>query len=447
MNKPYCSGSSRLTTSSARSFDRSYFLIRLAFVALVATTNLAGATNLVRTPNCPAGFARIQQWVIDRSYPQDIGPGSLRYLAAREPALKSPRNFERLWQITTKSDLNENRKYLEQLIEENDPMIKFLESLGFKFDFRNGHTVPQIAKMAKRLETNVEDLVKSGRIARGQELKPARLFVLNGKIIPVPFGVSAPTGSKLYSRIAKSSEFFEVIAKGYWPIGSLGQGREGKISIALHDFGHFESFLRHPKFMAAVREFAKLRVSEQRFEIADDLTNQILESLNLGRATFRGRISADLKRIGLRTADESTPLPYVEILTGLNKLDEVDLVAEISSAYRSRHESTDNIGGLVADGFARSMARDDLEGRGVLTQNPRGLIEAAYDARSIDEKRVLFAKFLTAMDHTTRQVPEEWILALTYRDSISETSPIFTYVCKSGVFGPSDSLFRSFCAR
>lgn len=363
----------------------------------------------------------------------------------------SAEEFEAGWLRTTRHDLTTEERHFRVLIKERDPQISFLRELGFKFDYVNGHTIPAMKAMTKKYLSLMSTFVEDGRIRSDQVLKPARMFQVtaNGKteIIAVEVGKNPPKGAELLTKVATGEEFLRFVASGHWPVGELRRADENHISHALHDFGHLGGFYRNPEFMAAISDFAKARVADGQFGNRETLVNHIFESLALGRTSARPQFQRTLESVGL-SANEASPLSVDRVLRQTEKLSDAALRDKISSAYATRIEMVEDIGGLRADGTAKLRA---LQAFGLtaepstLLENPRSFIELAHDAKSPEEKRRYFARYLAAMDHTTRMRPADWVRELIKRENYAPTSSIYNYVCRSGVFEAGDAYFEAIC--
>ncbi len=375
-------------------------------------------------------------------YNYTINPDGLNAVSAAE--------YNKAWLRTTALDLRKNRKFLKNAIRDEHPQIPFLERLGFKFDEKNGHVIPVMNEIAVRHEVIIKELITAGKVEERDILRPARMFEITDggkrKIIPVALSADPPAGAKPVVEIVGSEEFFNFIAGGYWPIGEIMPVNRTDISFAFHDLGHLGAFERNPDFMKAVKDFARTRVAEGRFEIDGPKTNLIFESLTLGRMDARSSFDAGLSRLGISGRAEAEPWTETEFRNALSNVSGDGISKEVAEAYAIRHKTIEDLGGARADGISSERARFPLTvPYPNLIENPKSLLELAYDAKTPKAKRVAFSKYLAAMDHTTRMKPSDWLTELTFSDKLNVDSKIYRYICLSGIFARKTSFYEGFC--
>ena len=360
-------------------------------------------------------------------------------------------DFNRGWLRVTPYDFRKNAKYIQNSIDSGHPQIKFLEDLGFKFDFKNGHTIPSMSEINSRYAEKIEKLIAEGKVRREDVLKPVRMFqtMENGKrkLIGVALDADAPLGATPVNDVLREGEFTRFVAEGQWPIGELMRATDGQISFTFHDLGHLGAFSRNPEFMASIRNFARTRVAENRLGIADRKINLILESLALGRADAKPAFDHSLIALGIKQTG-SEPRSFWDYLNGLSKVSNETIDREIQNAYTLRNQTTNELGGVRSDAVTGERARAHAEGLPYLApnENPKSLLERAYDAKDSLKRRTYFAQYLSSMDHTMRMKAEDWLNELKNHDRLTVGSPIYRYLCTSGIYSTDARFYVQFCS-
>ncbi len=398
---------------------------------------------------CSQGFSKIAQTLDERSYPIRLQDGHFRPYFQPELNLSS-RNYNRAWTLTAVEDLNQNRKSIEKALQDGDPQMDFLKFLGFEIDFANGHKVPSMSEIEKRYGEKMNELVAAGKIQPHEVLKPARMFAtkIDGKqqIIAVGLTAEPPPGAIPVEGGLHGERFLRFVADGYWPMGEMAKGQPSNSSFAFHDLGHFGAFTRDPEFMAAIRQFAETRVRESRFKIREELTNHIFENLTVANPEKRAEFQKQLASLGLESNQGRDAWDVSRYSVALGKLEPHLIQEEVKKAYTLRHEMVTDVGGIRSDGISKQRVRDPgyRGGDRATLENPKEFLEKAYEATTTDDRRKYYARYLAAMDHTTRFSPAEWVRELTPRDHVRTSSPIYNYLCRSRLFFAGHA-FYAFC--
>ena len=420
----------------------------LVFIFFSAKPAIASVSDF--TEVCSTGFTQLAKTIDEISYPRHLRE---KHFHVYDPSAvyESPRDYDRAWRLTARYDIERNAKHIRASIEQKDPQIRFLEDLGFKFDFEKGHTIPSMSAMASAYDARLEELIKSGKVQRSQTLRPARLFAMktNGKVHYIPVGVNEtpPIGSLPVNGGIHGEEFYKFIEKGYWPVGELVRGTPSNTSFAFHDLGHFGAFSRDPDFMAAIREFARSRVAEGRFEISEAAVNHIFENLTVARTDLRPAFDHHLQGLGLSGSAERAPWNLSRYTRELSELSKEKIDEAVNQAYENRHIWIQDLGGIRNDAVSKHRVREPNYGSKdrATSENPKTFLEQAYEASTLDERRKHFARYLTAVDHTIRIPSVEWVREITPRDRIRQDSAIYQYICSSRVFVSGSALYNEFC--
>ena len=167
-------------------------------------------------------------------------------------------------QVTAAIDRNMRDNAVEVLeaIDRKDPYIGYLRSLGYTVERRGSELnlkVPPFGQQMKRLNGRVDDLIKSGVIPNGAELRPGKIYwyidpkTHANEIAAVAFDAPVPAGYQAYKGVLSDEDYAKVVASGYLPIGDAHIGVNG-ISMAAHDLAHFFGVVEHPEFMKAFRQ-------------------------------------------------------------------------------------------------------------------------------------------------------------------------------------------------
>ena len=359
----------------------------------------------------------------------------------------SASQYDRSWLLATAQDLKNNERYFREAIKRGDPQIKFLEDIGFKFDFEKGHRIPNIKEINQKIDQKMKDLVRSGRIKEDQVFMPARIFEIvesgNRKVIPVRLGEEPPTGAILFSSHLTGQEFSEFANQGFWPMGEMVKGGENAASVALHDLGHFGAFTRNPSYMGAIRDFMKARVGNGNYPPFDP--NFAFESLALGKKEALTHLSEDFKKVGI-SLSKTEPKDVADYFKRLKDVPDKEINDLVAKQYEKREIMVEDYGGLRND--ITSKARSEKEGHkaySYLGNNPRGLIEMAQQSMNATEKKELLAKYLSAMDYSSRIAAADVIKAITYSDNIPKNSLLHKYVCTAGIYSNKSPIFSLFC--
>lgn len=361
----------------------------------------------------------------------------------------SARDYSRAWVLNTEMDLVKNESALRMAIKNGDPQIKFLEKIGFKFDFQKGHTVPSMAEIDKKISENIEALVKSGKIKDHQKLVPARMFIIEEggrtKYIAVRLGEDPPPGAQPFNGTVRNDEFWEFVSKGYWPVGEVMRNAETRASFTFHDLGHFGSFMRHPDMMAAIAEFTQHRVATQSFDIPDNRVNFLFESSAVATKESVLSLTEDFRKLGISNPVDRKPENISFYREKLATASSSDIQSLIEKHYNRREQIVEEYGGLRNDVLSKTISEQEKHSRKYLSENPRGILERARMAEAPEEKRELFAKYLTSLDHSFRVSPPEVIRSLIKSDTIPKNSTMYQYACLSGAFSTGSRIFRDFC--
>lgn len=420
-----------------------FFVAVTAFALAMPTPASAKADAETKIGFCARQFVKLREKIYVRyNY---LGNGDGIYAPTAE-------SFNKAWQRITPYDLNVNRKYLQYAISERHPQISFLESLGFKIDFENGHIIPSMKQIATRYNASMDTLTANGKLKPEEILRPARMFETKDtagkqKIIAVALDADPPVGATPINDTLHNDKFWKFIAEGHWPIGEIMHGSDTNISFALHDLGHLGGFLRSPEFMSAVRKFAETRVREGRFEIENNLVNLALESLTLGKASARPKFNQILGALGIlkvRTGAKTPAWSVDKFKHELDSIDDTTISKQISDAYHARHEMIEDLGGGRNDSVTsfRSRFRAEAIALKAQSENPKSIIESAYDAKSPGERRSFFARYLATMDHSIDISPAQWMQELTDGDVLKINSPIYQYICTSGAFERTSRFYQ-----
>lgn len=419
-----------------------------AFVVAIFAAPPAAAASLSET--CSRGFARLAQNLNELSYPRRLREAHFKPYDANA-LYESARDYDRAWKLTARYDIDGNEKHIRKAISEGDPQIRFLEDLGFKFDFENGHKIPSMREISNAYNARIEDLVASGKIKRSQVLKPARMFVtkINGetRYIPVELTDEPPLGAKPLIGGIHGEAFYRFVEMGYWPMGEMARGVPSNTSFAYHDLGHFGGFLRDPEFMAAIREFAVARVNERRYKIPDTAVNHIFENLSVARMEKRPEFDSQLKSIGLTLSQDREPWDLMRYAHELLKLPPEKVEEAVHQAYAARHEVVLDLGGIRSDAISKHRVREPGYGSTdrATNENPKTFLEMAEAATTPEERRKHFARYLTAVDHSIRIPPAEWVREITPRDRIRKDTALYKYLCTSRVFMGGSAFYNTFC--
>lgn len=362
----------------------------------------------------------------------------------------SPADYNNAWLRVTRSDFRRNAKYLERAIAEGHPQVGFLEKLGFKFGPKNGHYIPSMSEVSSSFDKIVGDLLASGKTTENDVIRPARMFqvIENGerRLIPVGLTSAPPAGATPVADTIRGEEFYRFIAEGYWPIGEIMPGADTNISFALHDIGHMGAMLRNPEFMASVRNFARIRVKENRFDIPSRMINLIFEGLAVGRAEAHPEFLEDLAKLGIKRKDFVEPWTARTFEQELLNVSDSEISKAVAAAYAKRHAMIDELGGARSDITSSGLARDRVfNSSESFLENPKAILESAYDAVDPRVKRIAFMRYLSAMDHTTRIKAADWLGELTHADQLAEKSKIYKYLCKADIYSYKSNFYRTFC--
>ena len=425
--------------------------VMIAIVPIFFSTRPAAAAKV--TEVCTTGFAHLAKNLSELSYPRYLRE---KHFRVYDPSAvyESARDYDRAWRLTARHDIDGNAKHIRASIEQKDPQIHFLESLGFKFDFENGHTIPSMATIESSYETHLEKLIEAGKIRNSQTLRPVRLFAMktNGKVHYVPVGLTEtpPIGARPVNGGIHGEDFYKLLEKGFWPVGEMARGTPSNTSFAFHDLGHFGAFSRDPDFMAAVREFARSRVSEGRFKVSETTVNHIFENLTIARADQRPEFDRHLQGLGLSGSSDREPWNlsrYTRELSELSELSSEKIDEAVTQAFEKRHEWIQDLGGIRSDAISKHRVREPNYGSKdqATNENPKTFLEQAYEASTSDERRKHLARYLTAVDHTIRIPSAEWVREITPRDRIRQDSAIYKYICGSRVFVSGSAFYNEFC--
>lgn len=422
--------------------------IHIALGLAFFTARPAAAASLVET--CSLGFAKLAQNLNELSYPRQLREAHFVPYDA-STLYESARDYNRAWKLTAHHDISGNEKHIRTAMAEGDPQIRFLEDLGFKFDFENGHKIPSMQEISNAYNARLDDLVASGKIKRSQTLKPARMFVtkINGetRYIPVELTDEPPLGAKPLIGGIHGEAFYRFLEMGYWPMGEMARGVPSNTSFAYHDLGHFGAFLRDPEFMAAIRDFAVSRVNDRRFKVPDTAVNHIFENLTVARAEKRPEFDSQLKSLGITRSQDREPWDLMKYAHELLKLPAEKVEEAVHQAYAVRHDVIQDLGGIRSDAISKHRVREPGYGTNdrATNENPKVFLEMAETAASPEERRKHFARYLTAVDHSIRIPPAEWVREITPRDRIRKDTALYRYLCTSRVFMGGSAFYNTFC--
>ncbi len=412
---------------------------------LVNASSAEAAVKTSAVAKCASWFASFRAEIKERIFIH------YNYTRTRDGlAATSAADYNTAWLRVTPTDLRRNATYLKTSIDEGHPQIAFLQKLGFKFDFENGHTIPTMSEISARYDELAKDLITRGKVREEDLIRPARMFqvIENGKrrIIAVGLTQEPPAGALPLNDVVRGEEFLRFLADGYWPIGEIMPGGDTGISFALHDLGHVGAFARNPDYMRALKDFARTRVAAGRFDIKDNKMNAILESLALGRADLRPQFDETLSKLGILNRNASEPWTASNFATALEGFSDGKISEEILAAYKQRHGLIEDFGGARSDAFTVPRSKNPrLESFEEWPDNPKSILENAFHATDPRMKRVAYAKYLAAMDHSTRISPADFLKELTHKDNLTLDSKIYRYLCVSGIFQSKSRFYTRFC--
>lgn len=205
-------------------------------------------------------------------------PASERLANATPSTKRFWRIYERQFNLGNTAYYNKRLELYLSAKQSGHPYIKFLESIGFRFEPK-GVKVPTLAAISNHLETRLNDLIESGQISKDLALFPViQVSYENGSAhksdhFMLKYGENVPentipsTRRKVAPLLDEEGEFRQRINNGVFVLSTLGsvngEFRGDGINGFQHDLSHFYGFFKAPAYMMSLRRAMKEPIAEK----------------------------------------------------------------------------------------------------------------------------------------------------------------------------------------
>lgn len=370
-------------------------------------------------------------------------------LKSQKYLLEENKNF-----IKSIENMNFNREIYRKAKRQDDPQIKFLEDLGFTFKSKK-IAAPPWEKVIERLNTKMDNLVKSGAVKEDEILYPAKIYISNdkktkGQLLAVRFGDDVPENVTPYDNLVPNNDLARFIRDGLFPLGKAGQESATAHSALLHDLGHFSGFIADPSYMAAIRkaqtEILKnpttLNSPKLQSRVAWAIENLVVATPG-SKQPGLNKILNDLKKNSAPPQDLEY---YKTVLAG--KTDKE--IKKITGAVtKNSNLWIEHIGGAQRDIILREIARSKTRGKkninSYFNYNISTDAFALKQAANPTVQRQLLARLFTGLDHTSHIRPADWVRESATANPLSKDTAIYKYACLSGLFNKGHDIYTVYC--
>lgn len=231
---------------------------------------------------------------------------------------------------------------MREAVKADDPAVVFWKEVGVHVN-KNGELKLSSAEVAQKIDTKVDDLVKSGKIKESDTLRPVLLYEYKGKTIGVGPNEIPPAGAVRRGSLLKEDEYLSFVGEGKYPMGDGSSTRADNYmfneSTFLHDTDHFVGFINNPEFMSASRQAANRIRTTKDPALREVLSNRLKFAEEYSQVFPKQKLAVAKKELeGFRGAmglQKNTPYSYNGYLATARKLDQkklADMLTELSQS-------------------------------------------------------------------------------------------------------------------